>query len=528
MAFDSKDFDDFWDIESLMPKKKKRPASFATAPATTTVEVGGDAKLSATERTSLSMMRGMRETEDESYSPEGYGLINRVTIRRLRDRYDFYENFRRAALLYFDAKGARCDFVQYYSYMPQYSQLSSEQKSYYLYFRDSVRRGEYVKTDYSYLYLYVYEILNLPDKIPPSEGIILLIRILREYRRALPRIEGTLAVWIEDYCLVHKLPCPTLELGDMLHSLVSLSRLREFYFSSADIDSREVVDVMTAQLSDYDPRRGKLFSGEMSELLLSNYRGAMRCVLARLKKDGKLMPSGESRTVSRDAFPMSLCTHTVKCRLDIEYTAITDCESLRREVTAAVRYTENMLRAVVGIKSRLGVNGLPEPLKREIDDYFARQRMRGGSLAPKQELPEYEKLYSAPDAGLSAKGADEIERASWSTTIRLVEYGDDRPETDIVATPAPAPTTSAPQEQDVTHRVESCTPGDTLGDAARAALVRAYDYTYCDGEGMSDDAAAEEINEYFVELIGDVVLEHDGEFYKIIDDYKEDIEQWML
>lgn len=510
MAFDSKDFDDFWNIESLVPKKKKQPAPFATRPHTTAVELDGEEPRDVKERTALTGLGGMRATEDETYVPEGCGLIRRVTVRHLRDRYDFYENFRRAAILYFDCKGERCDFVPFYSYLPQYSQLSLDQRSYYLYFRECIRCGEYIKTDYSYIYLFVYEILNLPDKIPPREGLSLLIRILREYRRSFPRLEAQLAVWIEDYCLVHRLPCPVAELGDMLHSLISISRLKEFYLGGLDFDSREVVDAMVAGLSDYDHRRARIFEGEGRELLLQNFRGAMRAVLTSLKKSGDISPDGELKTLRRDAFPMSLCTHTVKSKLEIEYVSLDGCDSLRRAVTAAVRYTENMLRAVAGVKSRLGVVGLPDTLRREIDEYFARQRMQGGSLAPKREIPEYERLYSAPEEHLSHSGADEIERASWSTTMRLVEYEE-----------------NAEPEPELAVRQESQTAESRLSDDDVSALRIAYTYTYDGGAGSADHASAERINEFFADSIGDVVLELDGEFYRIIDDYKEDIEEWI-
>ena len=510
VAFDSKDFDDFWNIESLVPKKKKQTYPFATGPHTTVVELDGEKPQDAKERTTLTELGGMRATEDDTYVPEGCGLIRRVTVRHLRDRYDFYENFRRAALLYFDCKGESCDFVPFYSYLPQYSQLSLEQRSYYLYFRECIRCGKYIKTDYSYLYLFIYEILNLPDKIPPREGLALLIRILREYRRSFPRLEAQLAVWIEDYCLVHRLHCPTDELGDMLHSLISISGLKEFYLGGLDFDSREVVDAMVAGLSDYDHRRARVFEGERRELLLQNFRGAMRAVLISLKKSGHIRPDGELKTLRRDAFPMSLCTHTVKSKLEIEYVSLDECDSLRRAVTAAVRYTENMLRAFAGVKSRLGVVGLPDTLRREIDEYFARQRMQGGSLAPKREIPEYERLYSAPEEHLSHSGADEIERASWSTTMRLVEY-------DEMAEAEPVSVTVEDVGSD----------GGGLADEDKALLSLVYAYTYDGGTGSADHTSIERINEFFSDTIGDVVLEFDGEFYRIIDDYKEDIEEWI-
>ena len=509
MPFDSVDMDDFWNIDMLVPKKKKKLSPFATQEITSEV-VTGDAPAPDTSRTKLSFTDVRGESSSDSYAPEGYGLIRRVTVTRLLDRYDFYDSFRRAAELYFDRRGERCDFATFYSYMPQYSQLTAEQRDYYFYFRDRIRRGEYVKSDYSYVYLYVYEILNLPERVKPEEGLRLLISVWREYRRALPLLDSTLPLWIQDYCLVHRLPCPAAQLTDALADAIAVSTLSEFYFSSDGLDSAAALDALVAKLSDYDYRRGKFVTPENREMIERNMRGAMRSVLVRLQREGALADDGNVRTLKRDAFARSLCTHKVKCKLEIEYVSLAVADRLRSEITAAVRYTENRLRALIGVKSRLGVKGLPYFMKREIDDYFARQMMPGGALAPKVNIPEYERLYSAPRETLSLHGADEIERASWSTTMRLVEYGEDAIE--------PVREEPAPIED---------TPATALSAEDTALLAMAYRYTYDGGEGLSDDSAAERINEHFADLIGDVVLEYDGEFYRIIEDYKEDIEEWI-
>ena len=510
MPFDSGDMDDFWNIEMLIPKKKKKLSPFATREATASCNVGEPAPAEST-RTKLTCLGGSREASSESYAPEGYGLIRRVVISRLLDRYDFYDTFRRAAELYFDRRGERCDFAPFYSYMPQYSQLSTEQRDYYFYFRERVRCGEYIKSDYSYVYLYVYEILNLPERVTPERGLALLISIWREYRKALPLLDGTLPLWIQDYCLVHRLACPAALFSDSLSAAIAVSPLTEFYFSAEGLDSRATLDAIIARLSDYDPRGGRFMTQENRATIETHLRGAMRAVLRRLEKDGALATEESIRIVKRDAFARSLCTHKVKCKLEIEYVSLSAADRLRADVTAAVRYTENKLRALLGVKSRLGVKGLPDTIKREIDEYFARQMMPGGSFAPKVNIPEYEKLYSAPSERLSLRGADEIERASWSTTMRLVEYDDDRPAEAV---------TEIPKEPDAAE--ESALSAEDV-----AILSSAYRYTYEGGAGVSDDTAAERINEHFADLIGDVVLEFDGEYYKIIDDYKEDIKEWI-
>lgn len=200
--------DDFWDLSRIVPKKKTKPSTFNTSTFVTEHEIaGGDNALRSQKDnnrlTILDMVKPAGVSSEKSYAPENTGLIKRVTVKNFADRYDFYGNFRKAAVVYYDYKTDKCDFVPFYSYMPQYSQLTSEQKQYYFYFRGMVRRGKFIKSDYSYLYLLVYEILNMPDYLPPSEGVVLLCKLWREYRGALPRIDSYFAVWIQDYCLVH-------------------------------------------------------------------------------------------------------------------------------------------------------------------------------------------------------------------------------------------------------------------------------------------------------------------------------------
>jgi len=43
-----------------------------------------------------------------------------------------------------------------------------------------------------------------------------------------------------------------------------------------------------------------------------------------------------------------------------------------------------------------------------------------------------------------------------------------------------------------------------------------------------EDSIADQINEAFADGFGDVILELGEECYKVIDDYKEEIETWLL
>ena len=138
MSFDKRneEQDSFWDIEKLVPRKKAPKLSpFATKPAVVDYSVDSPTPEKATAKKeelklNLSTMRREENGEEFTYFPENT-LIKSITVRKYKEKYDFYDSFRKAALLYFDCPGEKCEFAQFYSYMPQYSQLNKAQKSYY-------------------------------------------------------------------------------------------------------------------------------------------------------------------------------------------------------------------------------------------------------------------------------------------------------------------------------------------------------------------------------------------------------------
>ncbi len=539
--------DDFWDIEKLVPRRPARLSPFRTESAVTSHEADAPsssepARAESERRLNLDGFRGVKSTEDSSYTPEGAGLIKRVTIKRFIDKYDFYDNFRKAALVYFDYKTAKCDFAQFYSYMPQYSQLSASQKNYYFYWRAEIRRGKFLKTDYSYLYLLVYEILNLPDKIPPEEGIRLLCSLWREYREVLPRIDLYFSIWVEDYCLVHALPCPTAYLRDFIFGCIGTAPIKEFYLSDINEVGISGIAPLLGYLSDYDWRRGK-FAGEQAadthtslnqESYKKHMESAMYLLLSEIWNKHILTDSASTVTVTRDAFPNSLCTHTVKCKLEIEYVSLAADDNIRRGVTAAVRYTENKLRALLGVKSRLAVKELPDEYRTVIDRYFDSYFKIEQQRRREAERPEYERLYEAPRERMSFEGADEIERLSWSTTARLVDTDTDDGTALTISGCSAERDEPAKTPDGIFGTAAEHTPDEgVLGERELAYLCHIYGGELAEGEytlpdGIPEEALAESINEAFLDIIGDVVLEPSECGYSLIEDYRKDVFEWLL
>ncbi len=549
--------DSFWDLEKLLPKKRSyTPAMrpFSTKEKVSEVRIpektnarsvsSGEARTPEEERKITILPDAVRgEESEESYRPQGHPFLRKVTIRRYADRFDFYDVFRKSALNFYDYPAKPCEFVPFYSYMPQYAQLDASQKAYYFYWRDCVRKRKYLPTERSYVLLYCFEILNLPDKIAPEEGLGMLCDVWAAYRDSIPHLDHYFAGTIQDYCLFYRLACPTERIADFLPSVLAEAPIREFYLADFSGSGEAGAFALTSYLSDYDWRSSRYAAGEEKEIYHAHMTAALALLIHEIRSEGFLMEgNGRAVTDKRNAFQNSVCTMKVKCRMEIEYYPLSQAIALRRAVTAAVRYIENKIRALLSVKSRLGVKDLPDRFREVIDAYFASAFEKMEKERKRALLPAYERRYDAPEEELSILNAEEIERSSWETTARLVEENADESAPAEQSAERPIPqqeTTAAPYEpeEDVREEGNTAQSEEEILTPEEIAFLRACaenslseQKNIAAGLALPADAVAERINTAFSdgEAIGDVVLEPgDGGGYRLIEDYREEITEWL-
>ena len=521
--------DDFWDIEKLLPKKKSALSPFAThspmAEYTDLVPPASKRADDAECRLSATVPSGNLTPSAETYVPAHQKLLRRVTVRRYEGRYMFYDSFRRAAELYYDVHGSPSPFVPFYSYMPQYQQMSREQKDYYFYWRDEVRAGRFIRTDVSYVYLYAYEIINLPEKQSPEQGLRQLLLLWKTYRKELRGIDKYFSVWIQDFCLIYRLIPPADLLDGCLAELISLTTFKEFYLFDTDAMTADGLRSLLFYFSDYDYHTSRYYTADSREAFEGHMCAVIGPLLSRVLATVDMAYAPTSLLV-REAFPNSLCTYEVKCRLEIEYYPLARAAELRSAITAAVKYTENRLRASLGVKSRLAVRGLSEEHKAHIDVYFDTLFRKTLAEQRRRSTPEYEHKYDAPKEALSFIGADDIERISWKNTMRLV-----------VDAESEDPTEHAPEERldgvaPLAEQAATSPSADTVdGQRLSAAQIAFVAGILRDGDrpcGMEADVLAEAVNEAFLDILGDIILEQVNGAYSLIEDYREDVEAWAL
>ena len=89
----------------------------------------------------------------------------------------------------------------------------------------------------------------------------------------------------------------------------------------------------------------------------------MKRIFFRLKEDGIMGGDFDTASTRRNAFPSALCTQAIKCRFEIEYVPLSRNAQIREIVTESIRYVENKIRALYGVKSRLAIRCLDERYK---------------------------------------------------------------------------------------------------------------------------------------------------------------------
>lgn len=388
--------DSFWDISALMPRSRRaspapreitepRDISAEVPDAVkktdnTAGETAGEVRIPA--RGSAPHTAGRRwvpphsagdvmtEKAEYGYAPQG-SLIHSVEILRWHTGYSYYEQFLRGARALENRTAPECRRVQFFSYMPQYTQLDGAQLAFYLWWRDEVRGGRAPAADYSYILLYIYELINLYSGTPLAEHACAQLCFLwASYRSEYPRLDVQLSEWVCDICLINRLspPFALLEKIDGAPYLASAS-LREFYIDCSAPGGREAA--LVSYCSNYDWRRSRYASGEFAPLYRRHLGAAAARGVGAVTAAGSGAPAMQDTHAVRDAFVGALCTPEVKKRIRIAYCSFSRSHELRFLITDILKYSENRLRAALGIKSRLSYGPIPTAAREAVDAYFA-------------------------------------------------------------------------------------------------------------------------------------------------------------
>lgn len=524
------ELDRFWDIERLVPPKKKSAKPSAISPHRTEAVAVSTPSSPKREDThsenvlTLSKNATSKQTTHSIYAEYSAStpFVHQVKILNWKSTYNYYDFFCRQAASLYKKRGNECpkaSFSPYFSYVAQYSQLNRRQLDWYLWWRECVRNKIYLKTDVSYIHLLIYEIINLGESIDTVVSADILLSLWRNYKEEFPQLNGTLAEWLSDYSLIHRVPIPYQDQAEEA-AFLAISFLPEAFCSFSITDVDRLTSFLLSACSAYDYKKSKFYTSENARFYDHYIPYTLRSLLERMDLPAWLA-SRPTKRISRMAFTGALCASQRRKHIEIEYTVLCSSHEIRSFVGDVVKHTENKLRNHLGIRSKLNVHVLSQEIKDTLDLILRRSPLERESQT--KQIPEYEKLYDAKETEISIESALGIERASWEITERLVEaFEEEAPQAEpeqisetIQEVPAPADQEQAP----VDHFLSMLGSREPFFQ-----LVLRQDFPaqkdYIKENRILPDAIADEINEIAVEIFGDILIEQDDVGnYRILDDY---------
>lgn len=531
----NENIDAFWDIEDLIPERPKKATFEREFSDVTATEIVLDAQASSSDvKIPPREIGGKRISPKALREYDGSALISHVKIFAWPTVFEFYKKFCKDAARYFSLTHEPCEYVYFFSYMPQYEQMTVSQMSYYLYWRDEIRKGNYIKTDINYLFLYIYEIINLTDQIHPSEGAKILSRLWKVYRGEFRYLDKYLGEWLCDYCLIHHVSPDWEALEAFSGEIAGKVSLPEFYLKNGEI-SWQLIE----SISSYDYTKSKYYEAHKKEYDLHIPMALSRAVNRVMMKHPDDFGITSVKT-SRDSYAGAIVSHRSKFKLEITRYALRKTstngeEDLKHILANLIKLAENQLRSAFGIKSRLSPIISDARLKQEILAYFEEYLPVKTGKSKKRETEEesYMQLYEPKQKGLAdISRALDIERQAWETAD-LLSVEEDPEEIlpvdhEIVEEPPLLPVTVnavAVSEvwNDAASDEEFGFVASALSDVQKNALKAALNHSfsdYCRSIGIMEENMRGEINEISMEYIGDMIIDRD---FTVLADYEEEI-----
>ena len=133
-----------------------------------------------------------------SYADRAIAQPQQATPRTL-SVFTSYETrdtaFRREAQQQRQREGHPVPHVPFMTYWPTYTSLAADQRRWYFYWRTCFRKGTLLETDLSYLFLHVYELLNLVEEPDPRHAADRLWLLWQGYRGQHPKLDNYIPEW---------------------------------------------------------------------------------------------------------------------------------------------------------------------------------------------------------------------------------------------------------------------------------------------------------------------------------------------
>jgi hypothetical protein len=426
--------------------------------------------------------------------------------------------------------------VGYMNYFPTYRDMTIHQLRSYFTIRKQLRLGKAPDVSLSYLFVYVYETLMRIGVNTAEEGYEILCALKEAYSESEPKFSRYLTPWIRDYVVYNNL---SEHFSEVFAKEQEQDKIADVLADYAKCDPQLLFDTI-CPLSKYDPRTAALYKKFPKETTEAMVR-VLRAILPTIEKESRhrirTMFAGKRVSRSCTMFANAVFydpkpvrnveiavspAHRFICRGGLwshdDYVGAD--LSLKKKLGAVLRETDRQLREMLGVKPKLPLLKTGEEYSSLIKPVLAswqaeEQKRRAAEEAEKRRISiDYSKLGRirndaevVQDKLLEGVVIDE----EVSTSEELTSQS----ETVVAGTrPATAPDTDAASE----------TPAESREHHFLRLYLSGGDWKqFLRDIHVPEGVMVENINNEMMDIVGDIVLEDNGDGLQLIEDYREDI-----
>lgn len=426
----------------------------------------------------------------------------------------------------------QASFTPFMAYWPTYGSMTGSQSHWYFYWRGKVRCGEYPHTDLSYIFLYVYELINLVGCRSPLEGYQKLMDVWRAYRASFSKLDRYLADWVSDFVLVHGLDVPADEISNLCSYPVGQHNLDHLLLMKFGERPLRIDIPLLSQAANYDITRSKFYQSVHASICDEYIPKAIVLVDAFLEKQQgrRIIEMFNPGYVQRERYLFQSALYAGEPRtIKINSVSLSTHSPLRDFLAQVIRHTENKLREIKSFPGKLRGIELEEELCRLLDVYMGRELLKKQEVQPNITI----------DAKKLARAVAEAEQTQRMLMTENTEEQMNAPVPDFIkALPEAAVTATVPA------RPHDTSDGLLTDLALVAELFSQLDDSECrlintlldHGWEMEISAlqailpdcltedVVDRINKKALRILGSLLIVQESELHLVDEDYRDELE----
>ncbi|MBE6869438.1 MAG: hypothetical protein E7494_11900 [Ruminococcus albus] len=413
--------------------------------------------------------------------------------------------------------------IPFEHYFPTYNDMTLEQQRTYFTWRTRIRQGDYMDISLSYIFVYIYEMINLIGVKDPSEAYESLKTLLEKYGESYPKLKRFVSIWLNDMVIYYGLDIALLNSSGILEFDDSLCVL-------LDLDGHTDDEVFSAlcTMSSYNAEKSafyKTYPEEFRTVAVRSYKAFSEYYGAHRKKTLFEKLFGKSTISVHQMFGSAVfCYYRSSPQNSVVIDDVRRCFCRggewftegyagkthgNKQVGDFFRAVDSIMRTGFDFKNKLQAPDITKQLSKIINEQIT---------ILQDEKRQAEKLRV--DIDLSKLGS--IRRAADITRDKLIIDEEDLEE-DIFP--------QSDMQEDVPEESvqENTTPLDSGEYLFMQALLYGGDHqAAAKNAGGMPSVMADSINEKLYDIFADTVIEFDGDIPAVIEDYEEELKGMIL